>query len=109
MGGLTLWVIANQSFMAAQYYGCQQGWRTSGDVQCQATGDWGRVGYAMWLITFAHWYYIFDYNFCEPAYLTTTDIRHDLFGWMLTYGDWGFLVWFYPLSFAGYISFLPKP
>ena len=32
-------------------------------------------------------YYIFDYNLVEPAYLTTTDIRHDLFGFMLTYGD----------------------
>ena len=49
-------------------------------------------------------YYIFDYNLVEPAYLTTTDIRHDLFGFMLTYGDWGFLSRFYPISFMGFLA-----
>lgn len=105
--GLTLWVIANQSYLAAQYFGCAQD--STGAVSCLATGGWGRVAPATWLVTIAHWYYIFDYNYNEPAYLTTPDIRHDLFGWMLTYGDFGFLVWFYPLAFAGYLSFLPTP
>lgn len=54
------------------------------------------------LLTFR--YYIFDYNLVEPAYLTTTDIRHDLFGFMLTYGDWGFLSRFYPISFMGFLA-----
>lgn len=49
-------------------------------------------------------YYILDYNMVEPAYLTTTDIRHDLFGFMLTYGDWGFLSRFYPISFMGFLA-----
>jgi steroid 5-alpha reductase family enzyme len=53
----------------------------------------------------AHWYYIFDYNLNEPAYLTTTDIRHDLYGWMLSYGCCGFLAWYYSFSFLGHLAF----
>jgi hypothetical protein len=68
------------------------------------TGDFSNIGIAAVFITLAHWYYIFDYNLVEPAYLTTTDIRHDLFGFMLTYGDWGFLSRYYPISFMGFLA-----
>lgn len=63
----------------------------------------------MWLICLNQWYYILDYNWNERAYLTTTDIRHDLFGWMLTYGDFGFLPWFYSFSFAMYLANMKEP
>merc|ERR1719191_2699700 len=86
----------------------------SGDIQsrfdvpggtfCKAEGSIWNIGPAALFITAAHWYFIFDYNFVEPAYLTTTDIRHDLFGFMLTYGDWGFLSRYYPISFMGFLA-----
>lgn len=104
--GLTGWVVMNQSYIAAMYFGCRL---VDGQAQCEATGDWSRVSMGACMVAFAHWYYILDYNWNEPAYLTTTDIRHDLFGWMLTYGDFGFLVWYYCFSFCGYVSFLERP
>eukprot|EP00449_Zooxanthella_nutricula_P039907 CAMPEP_0198607812 /NCGR_PEP_ID=MMETSP1462-20131121/155586_1 /TAXON_ID=1333877 /ORGANISM="Brandtodinium nutriculum, Strain RCC3387" /LENGTH=287 /DNA_ID=CAMNT_0044339619 /DNA_START=1 /DNA_END=861 /DNA_ORIENTATION=- len=105
--GLTLWVVGNQSYIAAMYFGCHL--TEAGQPMCAETGDWSRVSAAACMVAFAHWYYIFDYNWNEPAYLTTTDIRHDLFGWMLTYGDFGFLVWYYCFAFCGHISWLAKP
>jgi len=106
---LTLWVLLNQSYVAAQYYGCTfdfDSFVTDGTMpMCEfGAGTWANVGWASILITAAHWYYVWDYNYCEPAYLTTTDIRHDLFGFMLTYGMFGFLAWYYPLSFLGFLS-----
>jgi len=104
---LTLWALLNFSYIAAQYYGCTFDYKLDGPITgavCKQNGDWSNVGYASWGIALAQWYYVFDYNWCEPAYLTTTDIRHDLFGFMLTYGMFGFLVWFYPLCFLGYLS-----
>merc|ERR1712224_101622 len=102
------WVICNQSYVAAIYYGCHL--TADGQAQCDATGDFfNRVGGAALLITLAHWYYIFDYNWNEPAYLTTTDIRHDLYGWMLSYGCMGFLCWYYPIAFLGHITASPTP
>jgi len=105
---LTGWVICNQSYLAAIYMGC----RLQEDTMqpfCEETGDWSRVGGAAVLITLAHWYYIFDYNWNEPAYLTTTDIRHDLYGWMLSYGCMGFLCWYYSIAFLGHIAAQPTP
>jgi len=141
---LTLWVILNISYVAAQYYGCSFGFEYNSDssypslITAQPScahwnpatsslsvgsfagmnvtagtyfgeylpgvGSWSSVGYASIFITLAHWYYVFDYNLVEPAYLTTTDIRHDLFGFMLTYGMFGFLCWYYPLAFLGFLS-----
>jgi len=104
---LTLWVLLNFSYIAAQYYGCQFDYKPDGSFTgptCQEIGSWSNVGLAAWGVALSHWYYVFDYNLCEPAYLTTTDIRHDLFGFMLTYGMFGFLVWYYPLCFLGYLS-----
>ncbi|CAK9096325.1 unnamed protein product [Durusdinium trenchii] len=125
--GLTGWVILNISYLASTYYNCklpsaygpgdslffgdheaksQQIGKmfTNADSFCDAEGSFSNIGPAAVFITFAHWYYIFDYNLVEPAYLTTTDIRHDLFGFMLTYGDWGFLSRYYPISFMGFLA-----
>merc|ERR1711920_665278 len=126
--GLTGWVILNISYLFAIYYDCRMPSvykptdglffgdhdKASAEIQslfdghgmsyCAAEGSLSNIGPAAIFITLAHWYYIFDYNFVEPAYLTTTDIRHDLFGFMLTYGDWGFLSRFYPISFMGFLS-----
>jgi len=124
--GLTGWVILNISYLASMYYNCklpsaysasdslffgdheaksQQIQRMfTGTDFCDAEGSFDNIGPAAVFITLAHWYYIFDYNLVEPAYLTTTDIRHDLFGFMLTYGDWGFLSRFYPISFMGFLA-----
>jgi hypothetical protein len=101
--GLTIWVVLNQSYVAAMYYGCKLD--SQNNAACEEHGDWARVGWAAILITLAHWYYIFDYNWNEPAYLTTTDIRHDLYGWMLSYGCCGFLAWYYSFSFLGHLAF----
>eukprot|EP00929_Paragymnodinium_shiwhaense_P064519 TRINITY_DN3230_c0_g2_i2.p1 TRINITY_DN3230_c0_g2~~TRINITY_DN3230_c0_g2_i2.p1 ORF type:complete len:531 (+),score=83.42 TRINITY_DN3230_c0_g2_i2:85-1593(+) len=105
---LTGWVIFNQSYMAAIYFNC----RTDGNginPVCDEVGSWSYIGYSAWLITLAHWYYIFDYNWNEPAYLTTTDIRHDLYGWMLSYGCVGFLMPYYSFAFMGHIAFQRTP
>eukprot|EP00928_Gymnodinium_smaydae_P062286 TRINITY_DN46194_c0_g1_i1.p1 TRINITY_DN46194_c0_g1~~TRINITY_DN46194_c0_g1_i1.p1 ORF type:complete len:545 (+),score=123.91 TRINITY_DN46194_c0_g1_i1:83-1717(+) len=126
--GLTGWVILNISYMAAMYYNCRLPTLSSTDSRyfadhdaqsdalralfsnanpdtfCDATGSFQNIGFGAIFISIAHWWYIFDYNMVEPAYLTTTDIRHDLFGFMLTYGDWGFLSRFYPISFMGFLS-----
>jgi len=128
--GLTGWVILNISYLAGMYYGCKIPSVYTGlgdsrffgdhdavsetlqrkfeainpDTFCQSEGSFANIGPAALFITAAHWYYIFDYNLVEPAYLTTTDIRHDLFGFMLTYGDWGFLSRYYPISFMGFLA-----
>jgi len=127
--GLTGWVILNISYLAGMYYNCKlptaygsdeslffgDHAAKSGKIQslfadqnsstfCDAEGSFQNIGLAAIFITLAHWYYILDYNMVEPAYLTTTDIRHDLFGFMLTYGDWGFLSRYYPISFMGFLS-----
>jgi protein-S-isoprenylcysteine O-methyltransferase Ste14 len=104
--GLTLWVIANQSYIAAMYFNCKL---IAGEPTCAATGDWTRISPGAVVVALAHWYYILDYNWNEPAYLTTTDIRHDLFGWMLTYGDFGFLCWYYSFAYCGYLAWQDRP
>eukprot|EP00929_Paragymnodinium_shiwhaense_P064516 TRINITY_DN3230_c0_g1_i1.p2 TRINITY_DN3230_c0_g1~~TRINITY_DN3230_c0_g1_i1.p2 ORF type:complete len:499 (+),score=78.71 TRINITY_DN3230_c0_g1_i1:77-1573(+) len=104
---LTGWVIFNQSYVAAIYYNCRL--QDGGEPVCDATGSWEYVGYSALFITAAHWYYIFDYNWNEPAYLTTTDIRHDLYGWMLSYGCVGFLMPYYSFAFMGHIAFQKTP
>mmetsp|Transcript_53165 Transcript_53165/g.95413 ORF Transcript_53165/g.95413 Transcript_53165/m.95413 type:complete len:544 (+) Transcript_53165:81-1712(+) len=126
--GLTGWVILNISYLFSIYYGCklpsaysagesrffgdhegksatiQKLFASDPSGYCNEVGDLSNIGPAAVFITLAHWYYILDYNIVEPAYLTTTDIRHDLFGFMLTYGDWGFLSRFYPITFMGFLA-----
>jgi len=101
--GLTIWIICNWSYMAAMYYNCTLDLKSNA-ATCEETGDWSRIGPAAIFVSLAHWYYIFDYNWNEPAYLTTTDLRHDLYGMMLSYGCCGFLAWYYPIAFMGHLA-----
>jgi protein-S-isoprenylcysteine O-methyltransferase Ste14 len=70
--GLILWVLINFSLAAKQY-----------ELH-------GTVTTPMILVCFFHFWYIADYYFHEDAILTTWDIKHENFGWMLCWGD---LVW----------------
>lgn len=99
--GLILWILINYSNIAAMYQGCSVG---GNKVVCAAHGDWSRVPLAMWIVSSCHTYYIAHYFFSEVFILTTMDIRHDPFGFMLAYGDYGFLPWMYTASFTGYLA-----
>jgi delta14-sterol reductase len=70
--GLILWVAANLSLAARQY-----------QVH-------GTVTTPMILVCLFHFWYIADYYLHEEAILTTFDIKHENFGFMLCFGD---LVW----------------
>jgi len=104
--GLTIWVILNQSYLAAMYFNCRL---DGGEAVCDAVGSWGRIGWAAWMVTAAHFYYVLDYNWNEPAYLTTTDIRHDLYGWMLAFGCLSWVAMYYPVSFLHHIAYQKVP
>eukprot|EP00494_Astrolonche_serrata_P032530 UN32799 len=104
--GLTGWVLFNWSYMSAQYFSCKI---TNEAVVCSETGDWSNVSYSMWIICLSQWWYILDYNMNEEAYLTTTDIKQELFGWMFTYGSMGFLPYYYSFVFSFYLTNLENP
>jgi len=70
--GLILWVLFDLSLAAAQYE------------------RHGTVTTAMLLVNAFQVLYVADYFFHEEAILTTWDIKHEKFGWMLAWGD---LVW----------------
>jgi Delta14-sterol reductase len=70
--GLILWILINLSFAAKQY------------------ALHGTVTTPMILVNAFHFLYIADYYYHEEAILTTWDIKHENFGWMLCWGD---LVW----------------
>jgi len=70
--GLILWCLFDLSFAAAQYQ------------------RHGTVTTAMLLVNAFQFLYVADYFFHEEAILTTWDIKHEKFGWMLAWGD---LVW----------------
>jgi len=70
--GLILWVLINFSAAAKQY-----------ELHHAVTTP-------MMLVCLFHLLYIADYYFHEEAILTTWDIKHENFGWMLAFGD---LVW----------------
>jgi len=70
--GLILWIAINASLAAKQY-----------ELH-------GRVSTPMILVNAFQFLYIADYFFHEEAILTTWDIKHERFGWMLCWGD---LVW----------------
>jgi Delta14-sterol reductase len=70
--GLIGWVAIDLSFAAKQYQLL------------------GAVTVPMILICFFQFWYIADYYFHEEAILTTWDIKHENFGFMLCWGD---LVW----------------
>jgi delta14-sterol reductase len=70
--GLILWVLLDASFAAAQ-------WQRH-----------GRVTGPMLLVLAFQCLYVADYFVHERAILSTWDIRHERFGWLLAWGD---LVW----------------
>lgn len=70
--GLIGWVAINLSFAAKQL------------------AVHGTLTTPMILVCAFHFFYIADYYFHEEAILTTFDIKHENFGWMLAWGD---LVW----------------
>jgi Delta14-sterol reductase len=70
--GLILWILMNLSFAAKQYQ------------------MHGTITTPMILVNAFQFFYIADYYYHEEAILTTWDIKHENFGWMLCWGD---LVW----------------
>lgn len=70
--GLILWVAINASLAAKQY-----------ELH-------GYVTTPMILVNAFQFLYVADYFFHEEAIVTTWDIKHERFGWMLCWGD---LVW----------------
>lgn len=76
--GLILWMLFNAAFAYVQ-------WQTH-----------GRLTAAMILVCTFQLFYILDYFWNEPAILTTMDIKHEKFGYMLAFGD---LVWV-PMTYS---------
>ena len=70
--GLIGWMLVNGSFAA---------------VQIERHGS---LSTAMAVVCALQFGYVLDYFWHEPAILTTLDIQHEKFGWMLVFGD---LVW----------------
>jgi protein-S-isoprenylcysteine O-methyltransferase Ste14 len=70
--GLILWILINLSFAVKQH-----------ELH-------GTVTTPMILVNAFQFLYIADYYYYEEAILTTWDIKHEHFGWMLCWGD---LVW----------------
>lgn len=69
-----------------------------------------RLGYvtpALWLVTVFHGIYALDGLWMEPAILTTMDITHEGFGFMLAFGNLAWLPFTYSLQ-ARYLSDNPK-
>ena len=67
--GLILWVLINTSFAYVQYE------------------KYGFVSTSMILVWIFQMFYIVDYFWNEEAILTTMDIKHENFGFMLAFGD----------------------
>ena len=70
--GLIGWVVINISLAFEQY------------------DRYGTVSTPMILVCVFHLWYVADYYLHEEAILSTWDIKHENFGWMLAWGD---LVW----------------
>ncbi|MCB9682791.1 MAG: DUF1295 domain-containing protein, partial [Alphaproteobacteria bacterium] len=88
--GLILWLLLDVSFALVQH-------RTHGFVSV-----------SMVLVVALQGLYILDYYLHEPAILTTMDIKHENFGFMLVFGD---LVWV-PMTYslqAAYLVDHPNP
>ena len=78
--GLTFWVLISLSAAVHQYE------------------TFGTVTNAMGLACFFIFLYIVDYYIHEDAILTTWDIIHEPFGWMLCWGSLIYVPFFYPMS-----------
>lgn len=70
--GLILWVVIDASLAAKQY------------------ALFGHITVPMLLVNAFQFLYVADYFFHEETIVTTWDIKHERFGWMLC---WGSLVW----------------
>ena len=78
--GLIGWVVINLSFMAAQH---------------EANGA---VSLSMILVVLMQGWYVVDYYLHERAILTTMDIAHERFGFMLAFGDLAWVPYMYTLQ-----------
>ncbi len=78
--GLTFWVVIALSCIAHQYE------------------TFGTVSNSLLLTSFVICLYITDYYVVEDAILTTWDIIHEPFGWMLCWGSLVYVPFFYPLA-----------
>lgn len=78
--GLTFWVLIALSSAVHQYE------------------TFGHVSNAMVLICGSIFLYVADYYVHEEAILTTWDIVHEPFGWMLCWGSLVYVPFFYPMS-----------
>lgn len=58
----------------------------------------GTVTTPMILVCLFHFWYIADYYFYEEAILTTWDIKHENFGWMLCWGDFVWVPFTYTIQ-----------
>ncbi|MCH8890217.1 MAG: DUF1295 domain-containing protein [Myxococcales bacterium] len=76
--GLIGWMLVNGSFAA---------------VQIERHGS---LSTAMAVVCALQFAYVLDYFWHEPAILTTLDVQHEKFGWMLLFGD---LVWV-PMTYS---------
>ena len=82
--GLLLWMLFNGAFVQVQYQ------------------THGSVSLAMILVVVFQLLYIIDYFWNETAILTTMDIKHENFGFMLVFGD---LVWV-PMTYSLQAAYL---
>ena len=82
--GLILWVVINAAFASVQY---------------EAHGE---LSLAMILVNVFQFMYVADYYMNEPAVLTTMDIKHENFGFMLVFGDLGWV----PLNYTIQAAYL---
>ena len=67
----------------------------------------GHVTLALWLVTIFQAIYIVDAIWMEPAILTTMDIIHDGFGYMLVFGNLAWLPFVYSTQ-ARYLVDFPQ-
>lgn len=67
----------------------------------------GHATPALWLVTIFHGIYVVDGLWMEPAILTTMDITHEGFGFMLAFGNLAWLPFTYCLQ-ARYLADHPK-
>jgi protein-S-isoprenylcysteine O-methyltransferase Ste14 len=87
--GLTWWVLINFSIAAKQY------------------GDLGYVNTPMLIVCLFHFLYILDYFVLENFIVTTWDIFQERFGWMLLWGDYVWVPYYYVIQ-CWYIYFNPR-
>lgn len=78
--GIVAWTLINISFAAAQYE------------------RYGLVTNSMLLVNLFQFLYVIYFFWKEKWYLSTIDIHHDHFGWMLAWGDCVWLPFMYTLQ-----------